>query len=175
MSDTLNIRIAVEDWGLYNEGVLACKWFDSTDSLEDIEEYFEGLREQHGVEPYDDVELFIADSEDWEFSEHDSLEGALEIIDTLESLDAEEVTVVKLYMGWISNDLEKALEYKDDWIFTGETDMTEVAYNYVEETQDTGTMGFLSNYIDYESLGRDMEIDGQYYKDSEGYLWEFVG
>ena len=34
------MRIAVEEWELYNNGILLCKWFDTEiDSIESIEKY----------------------------------------------------------------------------------------------------------------------------------------
>lgn len=170
----LDIRVAIEDWGLYNAGVLACKWWDTSDSLEDIQEYYEALREKHNVEPYDDLELFVADSEDWDFSEHESIEGVFETMETLEGLEDYELIPVRLYMENIEDDLESALDAKDDWISTGERDMSDVAYNFYQETQPEAVDSQLGFYVDWERVGRDMEIEGSYHTDAEGYIWEYT-
>jgi len=54
--------------------------------------------------------------------------------------------------------------------------MEDVAYNYIEETGALKDMPkSLQGYFDYEKLGRDMEIEGSYFEDSEGVIWEYVG
>lgn len=58
---------------------------------------------------------------------------------------------------------------------TGESKMEDVAYNYIEETGALRDMPEnLQFYFDYEALGRDMEINGSFYTDKNGIIWEYM-
>lgn len=56
------LQIAVEEWELYNIGILLCKWFDSETDIEAINEYVREIKISNNLNP-DDLELFVAD---WE-------------------------------------------------------------------------------------------------------------
>ncbi|HJB22655.1 MAG TPA: antirestriction protein ArdA, partial [Candidatus Jeotgalibaca pullicola] len=70
---------------------------------------------------------------------------------------------------WFSS-LEELLENKEDIHCYSDCDsMEDVARYYVEETGQLGEVpSNLQNYIDYQSLGRDMEIEGNYLVTSHG-------
>ena len=60
-------------------------------------------------------------------------------------------------------------------ICTGEDNMEDIAYSYIEESEALqGMAESLQGYFDYEALGRDMEIEGSYFRDDENILWEFI-
>jgi len=61
-------------------------------------------------------------------------------------------------------------------ICTGENKMEDIAYNYIEDSGALkGMSESLQGYFDYEALGRDMEIEGSYFKDDGNILWEYIG
>ena len=140
------MRVAVENYELYNNGVLICKWFDLEDySLEEIqEEIVEYIEENHADDDFntDDMELFVADYEDDSglFS-GESLTEALEVQEQIDDLDEDDLKAISILVetGWAS-DVEDAIDKKDDIHNTGETDMEDVAYNYIEETGALGDM-----------------------------------
>jgi len=172
------MKIAVESWELYNNGILMCKWWDTeTDSLEDVYSYFREVHKAKGFS--DDLELFVADYEDdlGLYSGSDSVEYAYEISEKLEGLDDEEKSAVELLLDHgVVSDLDDAIEHKDDLINTGETSMEDVAYNYIEETGMLDSMPEnLRGYFDFEKFGRDMEIEGSFFTDEEGNIWEYIG
>ena len=70
---------------------------------------------------------------------------------------------------WFSS-LEELLENKENIHCYSECDsMEDVARYYVEETGQLGEVpSNLQNYIDYQALGRDMEIEGNYLVTSHG-------
>lgn len=70
---------------------------------------------------------------------------------------------------WFSS-LEELLENADDIICYSDCDsMEDIARYYVEETGQLGEVPTnLQNYIDYQALGRDMEIEGNYLVTSNG-------
>jgi antirestriction protein len=65
--------------------------------------------------------------------------------------------------------IDEAIENLDNMFCTGESKMEDIAYNFIEES------GALQGYFDYEALGRDMEIEGSYFRDDEGIFWEYIG
>ncbi|GGC94902.1 antirestriction protein ArdA [Enterococcus wangshanyuanii] len=75
-------------------------------------------------------------------------------------------------------DIEEILDSEgDNFVFTGETEMEEVAIEYVESCG--GVESALGDrvdfYIDYHKLGRDMEIEGSYFEGVGGEIIEYVG
>jgi len=169
------MKIAVENWEMYNNGELMCKWFDTEiDSIDYVYEWCADYATENGYS--DDLELFVADYEGDDLGAYrgsDSVEYAYEISEKIEALDDDEVTAVMLLLeNGVVSDLDEAIEERNEIINTGETDMEEVAYNYANECMEIPK--HLEFYIDYEKMGRDMEIEGNYYKDKEGYIWECV-
>lgn len=78
--------------------------------------------------------------------------------------------------GYWFDSLEELLENQDDIICYADCeDMEDVARYYVEETGMLGEVPTnLQNYIDYQALGRDLEINGSFLVTSHG-VFEYVG
>lgn len=76
---------------------------------------------------------------------------------------------------WFSS-LEDLLEHQEDIICYSDCDsMEDVAHYFVEETGQLGEIpSNLQNYIDYQALGRDMEIEGNFLVTSHG-IFEYIG
>jgi len=171
------MRVAIENYEMYNNGILLCKWFDTNETtLEEITDWCKDVAIKNGFNG-DDMELFVADYEgDLGLYNGECLHEAYRVTEQLEGLTDDEITGVKLMLeAGVVNDLEEAINNKDNIHNTGETSMEDVAYNYIEET------GALSNipdslqyYFDYESMGRDMEINGTYFTDDNNEIWEYV-
>jgi len=171
------MKIAIEEWELYNNGILLCKWFDTEiDTIEEIEKYVSKVKSSNGLN--DDLEMFIVDIEDditGLIQNDGSVSYAYEISEALQGLEEYELTAISLLLNnGIATDLDNAIELKDDIHSTGENTMEDIAYKYIEDTRALDSIGNLSSYFDYESLGRDMEIEGNYLKDKEGIIWEFI-
>lgn len=73
-------------------------------------------------------------------------------------------------MSYWFNDIEELIANKDDIIYYPDCDnMDDVARYYFEETGSFGEVPRnLQNYIDYQALGRDMEIEGNFLITSHG-------
>jgi len=173
------MKVAVEEWELYNNGILLCKWFDTeTDTQEEVAEYVAQVKTTYKLNS-NDLEMFIADVEDdvtGLIRGDESLCYAYEVTQKIIDLEEQELTALKLMLqNGVVNDLDEAIEHLDDMVCTGERKMEDVAYNYVH---DTGLLANLEErlqgYFDYEALGRDMELEGSYFEDEEGVLWEYV-
>ena len=173
------MKIAVEEWELYNNGILLCKWFDTeADTQEEVAEYVAQAKAVHNLNS-NDLEMFIADVEDDAtglIKGDESLCYAYEVTQKIIDLKEHERTALKLMLqNGVVNDVDEAIEHLEDMICTCERKMEDVAYNYIH---DTGLLANLEErlqcYFDYEALGRDMEINGTYLEDEEGILWEYV-
>lgn len=77
--------------------------------------------------------------------------------------------LTEIQRNWFS-DIDELVEHSDDIIHYADCDsMSEVAQHYIEET---GALSALPEnlryYFDYQALGRDMEIEGNYLVTSHG-------
>jgi len=72
--------------------------------------------------------------------------------------------------------LEELLEHQEDIICYADCEsMEDVARYNVEETGMLGEVPFnLQNYIDYQALGRDLDIEGNFFITSHG-VFEYLG
>jgi len=174
------MKVFITDLEAYNNGLLVGNWYtlpmDEDLLAESIEDVLnlgrKALKSEHYHEEY-----FITDfeCEYMDIEEYEDLAKLNGIAETMEALEDTEKTAVSLLLeNGVVNDLDEAIEKKDDIFCTGETSMEDVAYNYIEETGALKDMGNLSFYFDYEKLGRDMDIEGSYYEDDEGVIWECV-
>lgn len=154
----LDMKVFVSNLGKYNEGETVGEWFDYPFDEEHISEVI-GLNEQY-------EEYFITDYElPFEIGEYISIselnkkcELVEEIMDS--SMYADMKEIINTWFG----SLEEFAESKDDIIVYSDCDnMTEVAQQFVEETVDLESLpGRLGYYFDYEKLGRDMELEGNF-------------
>lgn len=161
-------RVFITNLGKYNEGELVGKWLDLP--CEDIESELASI----GVSDEPDEngnyyeEYFITDFENdynYKVGEYDSLDNLNEIAEELENLDDYDREVVNAF---IENgfDIEEALDGLRDgdyMVFSNCSDMTDVAYQYIEETGLLNDIPKgLRNYFDYKAYGRDMSFEGTF-------------
>ena len=94
----------------------------------------------------------------------------------LKEIDSNDLEAVKLMLeNNIVNDIDEAIENVPNMVSTGESSMEDVAQNYINESSLLEKMPEnLQCYFDFESFDRDMEMNGCFYEDEEGVLWEFV-
>lgn len=157
------MKIFLTNLGKYNEGELIGEWVELPVSQEELKKVFEriGINEEY-------EEYFITDYECdlYEVAEYENLDTLNEIAERIEELDEEESKVVKALMPQLGYTLDEAIDKVssgDYMIYNDCENMTDVAYQVVEEC------GYLENvpdnvarYFDYESFGRELEIEGNY-------------
>lgn len=165
------ISVWVGNLGKYNEGELVGEWFSFP--CEDFDEEWEGLMERIGIDYDRYEEVFCAD---WErdipglkFSEYPDYEELNSIACEWEGLFDWQRDAVGIRMEFLGEDFDTALRYSDQVrIYRGCHNMTQVAEEWVEET---GLLDRIPNdlqcYFDYESYGRDMDIDGNFFYSAE--------
>lgn len=157
------LRIYLTNLGKYNEGILQGEWVELPVSQDELKEVFKriGINEQY-------EEYFITDYECdfYEVGEYENLDTLNEIAEKLNELEEEESTVAKALMSECGYTLDEAIEKVNNGdyrIYSECNDMTDVAYEVVEEC------GYLNNvpenvarYFDYEAFGRDLGIEGTF-------------
>lgn len=166
--ENIMFRVFITNLGKYNEGELIGKWLDLP--CENTEEELASIDvsdepDENGIY-YE--EYFITDYENdygYKVGEYDSLEELNEIAEELENLDDYDREVVNAFIE-NGSDIEEALDGLRDgdyMVFSNCSDMTDVAYQYIEETGLLNDVPeTLRNYFDYEAYGRDMSYEGTF-------------
>ena len=156
------MKIAVEEWELYNNGILLCKWFDLEDvELETIEAYVRNVKKEHNLN-CDDLELFVADVEDDELNiikGDESLNYAYEIqehINNIEECDLPKIAFLTDIQGY---SIEDAIEKVEDCEYYEDMTMEELAEEFINEGLFGEIPEKLTRYIDYEAVARDIALD----------------
>lgn len=145
------MRVAIEDYELYNNGFLLLKWFTLEDTaITEIEQYVleqkRIIAESENLFLSDEVELFIADYEDSiiELSEHD-LFKAKAIADT----HIENKEDIKFL-------LQQGLSF-DEAI---ETEVTRIPVDdFIDENIENMDRDTLLRYFNTDAYKRDLEIE----------------
>lgn len=156
------MRAFITNLGKYNEGELIGKWIDLPISEEDFEEVLKEI----GVDGENYEEYFFSDYdyddvEDLKFSEYEDIDDLNDIAEKLENLSSYELDIfnaVAQYYG-----IKYALEFNiNEYVLhTNINNEEDLGLYYVEEVycEDLDKLGYLANYFDYESFGRDIAID----------------
>lgn len=168
------VKVWVGNLGKYNEGNLVGRWIELPIDEDDLEKVLESI----GIDNEEYEEIFIADYDihfdSKELGEYTSIERLNEIAERYNDLEEYEKEV----FNEISTDfkLDEAFDIVEDgdyMIYSNCDDMGDVAMQYVEETGLLNNVpGDLVDYFDYQSYGRDMEINGYYIRSSycDGYI-----
>jgi len=155
------IQVAIEEWGLYNSGVLACKWWNMDATIEEIKAYYTNLRKKHNIYPCDDLELFNADYEGTTLiNECTPFEEVQELNEKLEALDDQDQKKINYLMDYSGATFEEALESYNLVDLYEDMTLEDLAYELVHE----GCFGeipdsTLSQYIDYTAIAHDLQYD----------------
>ncbi len=175
------MKVYITDLEAYNNGHLVGAWYELPMNENLLAESIENeLQKGKNIcnSTHHHEEYFITDSEcDYmKIDEYESLTKLNEIAQKMNSFEIQERTAVKLMLeNYILNSIDEAIENIDNMICTGEDNMEDVAYNYIEESGALqGMAESLQGYFDYDGLGRDMELEGSYFRDGANVLWEFI-
>jgi len=150
------IRVYVADLAAYNNGFLHGVWVDATQDLEDMQEQVaemltaspcEEIAEEYAIHDYEGFGAYSV-------SEYEGLESVHEVACFLGE-HGEVAGDVLAHCGDNLEDARKALEENYNGCYSSLADYAE------ELTADTSEVPrHLISYIDYESMARDMEING---------------
>lgn len=151
---THEISIYVADLAAYNAGILHGVWINATDDLEEIQEQVNAML---AASPEPDVEEYaIHDYEgfgNYRLSGYEGLEAAHEIACFIEEYSDFGSELLSHF-----GDPDEARRVADEDYCGCYRSLAEYAKELTEETTDIPAS--LVYYIDYESMGRDMELNG---------------
>lgn len=163
------IRIYLANLAAYNRGMLVGKWFDLPN---DVPEMVKEVMTLPGSAPGDE-EWAIHDYEaPFEIEEYDNLDDLNELAERLESLDEDyDLPRVLFLVNTIGMEWSEALDSYEDVTFYPDMTLEDLVYEFLEEG--IYSPESLEYYIDYEAIGRDLQMDG-YYEDDDGNIrdWE---
>ena len=160
----MKMRVYIANLGKYNEGELVGAWFAPPIDFEDVVEKLglNGTYEEYAIHDYE-LPFKIG-----EYVSVDEINRLCELVEGLEDTPLYDALSELLSSGCF-NGIEDLVEKQDDirhW--SSCEDMSDVAEEYVED----GLLGEipekLQGYIDYEKLGRDMEINGAFINTRNG-------
>jgi antirestriction protein len=162
MSD--EIRIYVADLAAYNNGKLHGVWVDACDDISDIWEQIktmlatspEGFAEEYVIHDYEGFGSYA-------LSEHAGIEAAHEIACFI----AEYPNFGDELLNHFGGDVEDAKTAAEDNYCGCYKSLADYAQELTEET--TQISENLTYYIDYERMGRDMEMGGDVFTVETGF------
>lgn len=160
-------KVAIEEYGLYNNGIIACKWWDVESlDMDDVREFYSNLKEEHGLECPEDVELFCADWEDDELgliSQDCNIEEVAQTyIDyaDLNDTDKKKLAYMTSQCGYT---FEKAIDGLDDCDCYEDMNMTALVEEFLEEGIYSEALCTVwrdnSSYLDIEYMARELSYD----------------
>lgn len=161
------VRVYIANLGKYAEGELVGAWFTLPVNEEEVIEKI-GLNEQY-------EEYAIHDYESpYDISEHTSIE---ELNQTYEAYESIEDDFVKEHCGEIARyfsvgGLEELADCQSDIIVHSCDSESDLAYEYVEDGLFGEVPEHLVNYLDYEAIGRDIVLEGNF-AEIGGYMVEY--
>lgn len=161
------IKIALTNLGKYNEGTLVYEWIELPATSDELNEVYEtiGINEEY-------EETFITDYEaPFPINEHANIDELNDIAAAINELDDYQALAFRahieqygvMYLEYINDALNFAID-GDYQIHEDMDDMQTIAEHLV---LDVGLFDYdennpLMQYIDYERLGRELDIEGTF-------------
>ena len=104
----------------------------------------------------------------------DSLEELYSIVEDFSSNQNKLFDLLILDYSY-SYDIETLVNYVEENACIFEGSRSDYAYELIEDCYDTKSMGNLANYIDYDSFGRDLELEGNIQEIGYNVYWTNCG
>lgn len=167
------MKAFITNLGKYNEGELIGEWVSFPVSEDEIEKVFNRIGINEVYEEYfvTDYETDIPGLAEY-FGEYPNIESMNEVMEIIDNFSAYELDVLKTacevwnFNEVIENDID------DYYLIADAYDDYDLGYYWINESgcYDLSNMGFLSNYFDYESFGRDYRLESDGGFTSCGYI-----
>ena len=168
------IELCLTNLEKYNEGELVYTRLVLPATTEEIYAAYDEIGAADGT-MYE--ESFISDYETdingLSISEYASIDDLNELAEELENFDEYELEAfgAMLEYGYATDEALKKVQDGDYMYYSGCYSMAEVAEQYADET---GLLNSIPDdlrcYFDFESYGRDMEINGSFVETESGYI-----
>jgi hypothetical protein len=172
------MEIYITDLAAYNNGYLIGEWVALPMDEDNLRAKIREILSTGAKACEDDEheEIFITDYEcDFlEIGEYADPFQLNEIAEQTENLSDYEVKAVKfLLKNYLVKDFEEAMEKYEDVIIHEDASMEDLAYEFVNECYGIDSLpSIIANNIDYEKIGRELEMDGRYYEE-DGDIYEY--
>lgn len=167
----MGIKIYVANLGKYNEGELVGQWFTLPVDVEDI-------KEAVGVADGTDYEeMAIHDYESsLRIGEYDNIDKLNEIAEAMEDMSDTDIEAVScLVDDGVAKDFIEGIDKLEDCMFYHNcSNMGDVAYQWHEETG-TDMDAPLMNYVDWDRVGRDFDLEGTFYELAGEVFMQYIG
>jgi len=182
------LKIYLTDLAAYNKGYLIGEWVTLPMDQEDIEvyitkvlkqgealcfmqtQYYEN-HEEHYISDYqwDDISVFS-------INEYDDIYKLNKNLKTLEEHGKDDLDAIRFLLNEnLASNIDDALTKLDDVIVHYDSTMESIAQDLLKECYDLEIIpSIIANNIDYESIARDLELEGNYYKNN-GVIYEYIG
>ena len=107
----------------------------------------------------------------------DDLDSLEELFSVVEDFSSNQYKLFDLLISEYSYsyDIETLVNYAAENACIFEGSRSDYAYELIEDCYDTKNMGTLKNYIDYESFGRDLEMEGNIQEIGYNVYWSNCG
>lgn len=153
-----DLNVYVANLGKYNEGELVGAWFSLPINIDEVEEKI-GLTDEYEEYAIHDYELPV------DIPEYISLTELNRMAELLEELPENIYNNLDVIMSEWFNTVDEVHENMDNiYFYSGCSDMTELARHFVEEEgMFAGEVSEkIYKYIDYNALGRDIDLEGTF-------------
>jgi antirestriction protein len=149
-------KIYVADLTAYNNGKLHGVWIDALD--DDIQEQINDMLEQSPIEGAEEWEIHSFEGfGSVSLSKHEHFEKVREVASFLDEYDEFGAALLDHFC----NDVSEARKAAEENYQGTYDDLADYARSITEDT--TEIPNHLQYYIDYEKLGRDMDLNGEVY------------
>lgn len=107
----------------------------------------------------------------------DELDELIDLFDTVQDFDSKKEALFDIVLCDYSYkyDIETLVNYVAENACIFEGSRSDYAYELIEDCYDTKNMGTLQNYIDYDSFGRDLELEGNIQEIAYNVYWTNAG
>ena len=149
------IKIYVADLAAYNAGHLHGQWIDATQEPEDIQSQVDEMLKKSPIEFAEEYAIHDFEGfEGYRLGEYDGIEKAHRVAAYIEEHGKLGAALLEYY----GDDLEEAEKAMTERYAGQYLSLADYAQELTEETAEIPE--HLASYIDYEKMGRDMDLSG---------------
>lgn len=177
------LSVFITDLAAYNAGYLIGRWvklpMHESELKQAIADVFKEGESACGSQNHEEYFLSDWEWEDYEFipvGEYSSVYGLNTDLEVLEFKSDYELKAISfLLREGIASTIDDAIGKVEDVIVHENQSMEDVAYDLLNECYGIDKLpSIISNHIDYESIGRELDMDGRYYEVGND-IYEYCG
>lgn len=160
---TTNTQICIQDLAAYNNGYLVFEWVKLPVSEEELNEAIKSVlaKGEELVKCGTHEEIMLADFESdiIDINEWSSPYKINEICEELEALEEYELKKYKYLVDSVGYNHEDAMRNIEDCDLYENTNLKELAEQFIEEGLFGNIPDNIKNYLDYDAIARDLGFD----------------